>query len=117
MSSTVLARDTVSQPPRTTNIRGNLRRLALAGGAIAILAGGSWYGHDWWTNGRFIQTTDDAYVGGNVTTIAPHIPGFVQDVLIEDNQRVQAGQLLVRLDPRDYQAALDHAQAVVAARM
>jgi membrane fusion protein, multidrug efflux system len=117
MSSTVLARDTVSQPPRTANIRGSLRRLALAGGAIAILAGGSWYGHDWWTNGRFIQTTDDAYVGGNVTTIAPHIPGFVQDVLIEDNQRVQAGQLLVRLDPRDYQAALDHAQAVVAARM
>jgi membrane fusion protein (multidrug efflux system) len=117
MSSTVLARDTVSQPAKTTNTGASLRRLALTGGAVAIIAGGSWYGHDWWTNGRYIQTTDDAYVGGNVTTIAPHIPGFVQDVLIEDNQPVHAGQLLVRLDPRDYQAALDHAQAVVAARM
>jgi membrane fusion protein (multidrug efflux system) len=89
----------------------------LAGAALAILAGGVWYGHDWWTNGRFIETTDDAYVGGNVTSIAPHVAGFVAEVLVTDNQRVQAGQVVIRLDRRDFQAALDHAAAVVAARL
>ena len=48
--------------------------------------------------------------------IAPHVSGFVAQVLVTDNQLVQAGQLLIRLDRRDYQAALDHAEAVVAAR-
>jgi membrane fusion protein (multidrug efflux system) len=93
-----------------------LKHLALAGAALAVLAGAGWYGHDWWTNGRFIESTDDAYVGGNVTALAPHVGGFVAQVLVSDNQRVKAGQLLVRLDSRDYQAALDHAKAVVDAR-
>jgi len=94
----------------------SLKRLALAGVTLAVLAGGGWYGRDWWTTGRFIESTDDAYVGGNVTAIAPHVSGFIAEVLVTDNQRVQAGQLLVRLDSRDYQAALDHAAAAVGAR-
>ena len=64
MSDAVLARDTRSH---STSSRFSLRRLAIAGTAIAIAAGAAGYGYDWWTNGRFIQTTDDAYVGGNVT--------------------------------------------------
>jgi membrane fusion protein (multidrug efflux system) len=88
----------------------------MAGAALAILAGGSWYGHDWWTNGRFIESTDDAYVGGNVTSLAPHVNGFIAEVLVNDNQHVLAGQVLIRLDRRDFQAALDHAAAVVNAR-
>jgi len=120
MSSTVLARDTILAPPQIpgarTSKRLSLKRLALAGVTLAVLAGGGWYGRDWWTTGRFIESTDDAYVGGNVTAIAPHVSGFVAEVLVTDNQRVRAGQLLVRLDSRDYQAALDHAAAVVAAR-
>ena len=75
-----------------------------------------WYGHDWWTTGRYIESTDDAYVGGNVTALAPHVSGFIAQVLVTDNQRVKAGQVLVRLDHRDFRAALDHADAVVAAR-
>ncbi|MGD0106866.1 MAG: HlyD family secretion protein [Rhodopila sp.] len=93
-----------------------MKRLAMAGAALAILAGGSWYGHDWWTNGRFIESTDDAYVGGNVTSLAPHVNGFIAEVLVNDNQHVLAGQVLIRLDRRDFQAALDHAAAVVNAR-
>ena len=88
----------------------------MAGAALAVLVGGGWYGRDWWTNGRFIQSTDDAYVGGNVTSLAPHVSGFVAEVLVGDNQHVQAGQVLVRLDRSDFQAALDHAGAVVDAR-
>jgi membrane fusion protein (multidrug efflux system) len=114
MSSTVLGRETL--PAATASARHVGRRLALAGAALLALAGGGWYGHDWWTSGRFIESTDDAYVGGNVTAIAPHVGGFVAAVLVADHQLVHAGQVLVRLDPRDEQAALDHATAVVAGR-
>ena len=79
----------------------------VAAGAIA------WYGWDWWRVGRFIQTTDDAYVGGNVTTLSPHVAGFVAKILVSDNQFVHAGQLVVELDDRDYKANLAHADAVV----
>ena len=115
MPAAVLERDTALRPTRPTRA---LPRKRLLGGAAVLLlaAGAAWYGTDWWTNGRFMQSTDDAYVGGNVTAIAPHVAGFVTEIPVTDNQHVTAGQLLIRIDPRDYQAALDHAAAVVAAR-
>ena len=102
--------------PARSQPRHRLRRLGLLGAALATLSGGAWASHDWWTVGRYVETTDDAYVGGNVTAIAPHVSGFVAQVLAADNERVRTGQVLVRLDPRDFQTALDHAAAVVAAR-
>ncbi len=115
MSDAAVLRETaVAQGPART--RRWPRRLLLIPAAMAVLAGLGWYGDGWWTEGRFIESTDDAYVGGNVTAIAPHVGGFVEEVLVEDNQRVAAGQMLIRLDRRDYQAALDHAAAVVDAR-
>lgn len=93
-----------------------LRRLGLTGAALAALIGVAWGGYRWWTVGRHIETTDDAYVGGDVTAIAPHVSGFVSEIPVADNELVHAGQVLVRLDPRDFQAALDHATATVAAR-
>jgi membrane fusion protein (multidrug efflux system) len=110
------ARDTDQLRPTRSRRRLTPRHLAMTGAALAILAGGAWYGHDWWTTGRFIQTTDDAYVGGNVTALAPHVGGFIDQVLVTDNQHVHAGQVLVRLDQRDFQTALDHAAALVNAR-
>ncbi|MDR5775632.1 HlyD family secretion protein [Caballeronia sp. LP006] len=62
---------------------------------------------------RFVQTTDDAYVGGDVTVLAPKVNGFVTDVLVTDNQPVKAGQVLIRLDARDYDARLAQANAEV----
>jgi membrane fusion protein, multidrug efflux system len=119
MSSAALARDTGPAPPEVLNRpnRTRRRRLALAGVALVVLTGGGRYGHDWWTRGRFVETTDDSYVGGNVTSIAPHVGGFVAEVLVADNQRVQAGQVLIRLDRRDFQAVLDHAGASVNAHL
>jgi len=115
MSSAVLNRDTV--PNQAKRRAGRLRkRLALAALALAVGAGGVWYGYHWWTQGRFIESTDDAYIGGDVTTISPHVAGFLTDILVADNQHVQAGQMLARLDRRDFQAALDRAQAIVEAR-
>jgi len=91
---------------------------ALGGTAGLVLAAAAgWYGWSYWTVGRFIQSTDDAYVGGNVAPLAPHVDAFVDEVLVTDNQRVRAGDLLVRLDPRDYRTALEHAQAVLQGRL
>jgi membrane fusion protein, multidrug efflux system len=90
-----------------------LKRLALACLALAVTLGGIAYGRYWWTVGRFIESTDDAYAGGNVTPVAPHVAGFVSQVLVEDNQYIKAGQLVIKLDDRDYNAALAHAEAVV----
>ena len=79
-----------------------LRQLGLAGAALLAAAAAAWYGHDWWTVGRFIESTDDAYVGGDVTVIAPKVAGFIAEVAVTDNQAVHAGDLLVKLDDRDY---------------
>ncbi|WP_336490346.1 HlyD family secretion protein [Methylobacterium nigriterrae] len=94
--------------------RGSRKRAALVGLAILALAGGGAYGRHWWETGRFLESTDDAYVGGDVTVIAPRVSGFVAAVLVADNQRVRAGDLLIRIDDRDYRAALARAEAAVA---
>jgi membrane fusion protein (multidrug efflux system) len=70
--------------------------------------------YDWWTVGRFIENTDDAYVGGDVTVIAPEVAGFISKLAVSDNQQVHAGDLLVTLDGRDYRAVLAKADAAVA---
>jgi membrane fusion protein (multidrug efflux system) len=84
------------------------------GGAIAFV--GARYGYQYWSLGRFIESTDDAYVGGNVTPISPHVAGFVSEILVGDNDYVRAGQPLIRLDDRDFRAAADRAAAIVEAR-
>ena len=73
-------------------------------------------GHRWWTFGRFVEHTDDAYVGGNITEISPHVAGFITDIAVTDNQFVHAGQLLISIAPDDFQAASAHAAALVAQR-
>lgn len=68
----------------------------------------------WWLlAGRFHESTDDAYVGGNVTVMAPRVGGYVAAVAVHDNQFVKAGQVLVQLDSRDYDAHLAQADADV----
>jgi membrane fusion protein (multidrug efflux system) len=105
--------DVVARPPMRISRRSR-RRLALAGAAFLTVAAAGWYGYDWWTVGRFIESTDDAYVGGDVTVIAPKVAGFIAEVAVADNQEVHAGDLLVKLDDRDYRAALAKAVAAVA---
>jgi membrane fusion protein, multidrug efflux system len=101
--------------PVATKVKPRLtfKQLALLAFACVAAVSGSGYGYYWWTTGRFIESTDDAYVGGNVTPISPHIAGFVAEILVTDNQRVDAGQVLVRLDDRDVRAAAEHAEAVL----
>lgn len=85
-------------------------------GVLAIAAVLAGYGVRWWMAVRFIERTDDAYVGGNVTVIAPHVSGYVAAVLVEDNQLVRRGEPLVRLESKDFRALLDAATAHVTER-
>lgn len=86
------------------------RPWVIAGGALAALAlvvGGVWY----WLSTRGRESTDDAYTDGNSVTIAPKVAGYVVELLVSDNTRVRAGDLMLRIDPRDYIASRDQAQA------
>jgi len=93
----------------------NLRRMLMTGAALAVLAGGLWYGWDYWTVGQYLVSTDDAYVKADNTTIAPKVSGYLREVLVGDNEPVKAGQVLARIDERDYRVALDQASADVVA--
>ena len=114
MSDTVFARAALPVPA-ARDLKRDLRNAALAALGLAIAVGGTWYGYDWWTVGRFIESTDDAYVGGDITVIAPKVAGFITEVAVSDNQAVRAGDLLLKLDDRDYRAALAKAEGAVAA--
>src|SRR5580693_797595 len=101
-------------PPAAAN-KFNFRKLLMTGAAIAVLAGASWYGWDYWTVGQYLVSTDDAYVKADNTTIAPKVSGYLREVMVGDNERVRAGQVLARIDERDFQVALDQARSDVAA--
>ena len=117
MSSQIVGRDGLAAPEahqaKAARRRPFFKRMAMAGAALALALTAAWYGHGWWTTGRFIETTDDAYVGGNVTPISPHVSGFVARILVADNQHVRMGQLLIRLDDRDFQAKRARADAIL----
>src|SRR5260221_9443528 len=105
----------VAAPTPAVAKKFNFRKLLMAGAALAVLAGGVWYGWNYWTVGQYLVSTDDAYVKADNTTIAPKVSGYLHDVLVGDNERVRAGQVLARIDDRDFKVALDQAKADVAA--
>ena len=82
---------------------------------FALLLGTIW-GVRWWTVGRYIESTDDAYLQADSMTVAPKVSGYVAEIYVNDNQAVAAGQPLVRLDSRVYQAILGQATATIVAR-
>ena len=104
----------VVAPHKTSKMRW-LRRLLLTGASLIALTGAAHFGWDYWTVGRFEISTDDAYVKADNTTIAPKVSGYIAAVLVGDNEPVKAGQVLARIDNRDYGVALDQAKADVAA--
>jgi membrane fusion protein (multidrug efflux system) len=102
--------DTAETPP----LSGSARRRALWVLALLVLAAAlGWAGY-WWTTLRFIETTDNAYVQAPLVQITPLVDGTVVEVLVDDTDRVAAGQPLVRLDPTDARLALERSQATLA---
>jgi len=98
----------LDEPPKGLK-NPTVRRLLAVGGLVllAVVAGLFVYYHN-------RETTDDAQVDGHITPIASKIYGRVAEVLVTDNEPVKAGQVLVRIDPRDYQASLDQSKAALA---
>src|SRR6185437_2363607 len=82
----------------------------LATGVIVAVVGAV----GWWLHARNFESTDDAFIDGHIVRIAPKISGYVSRLDVDDNQLVQQGDLLLELDPRDYQVALEQAQAAEA---
>ena len=98
-----------------TPSRQAIKRAALALAVALGVAGAADFGHYYLSTGRYLETTDDAYVKADSTIIAPRVSGYIAEVLIADNEPVRAGQLLARIDDRDFRTALNQARADVAA--
>ena len=78
--------------------------------AAILLAAGGWYGYHWLTVGRFIVSTDDAYVHADATTLAAKVSGYVSAIGVADNTHVHAGDVIARIDDGDYRLAVDTAR-------
>jgi membrane fusion protein, multidrug efflux system len=91
------------------------KRVLLAAAAIGVLAFAVAYGQYWWMVGRFLVSTDDAYLQAHNVLISPKVSGYISEVPVDDNQPVRAGEALARIDDRDYRTALALAHANVAA--
>ena len=100
---------TLEEPPKQGLANPKVRRALIGGSALLVVWLAALYLYY-----RNRETTDDAQVDGHVTPIAAKISGRVDTVLVDDNQAVKAGQVLVKIDPRDYQAAVDQAKATLA---
>jgi membrane fusion protein (multidrug efflux system) len=95
--------------------RMTLKRLAgLTILGLAVLAGGA-YGWSYWRWAQVHESTDNAFIDGHIVQVSPRVAGHVAKVNITDNQFVHAGDVLLELDPADYQAALDEANGKLVA--
>src|SRR6188474_434680 len=101
----------VSSP---ANAAASKRRKALGTLAtVVVLGGAAWAGYDWLVASHY-ESTDNAYVQGNVIQITPQIGGTVMAILADDTDFVKAGQPVVKLDPTDAKVALEQAEANLA---
>ena len=97
-------------PSRVRRLRRLWRPAAALAAVIAIGVGASW----WFTEGRYIESTDNAYIQGDIAVLGPRIEGDVAAIKVADNQHVHAGDPLIELDPSDWQARLAQAKASAA---
>lgn len=96
-------------------VRARLRRLATLLLVLLPLAAGGLAAERWFRHWRFLESTDNAYVEGDITPVAAEIAGRVVELRVEDNQPVRRGDLLLRLDPAEYRATLERAEGQLAA--
>src|SRR5258705_86004 len=99
-----------SAPPNVTS----KRRILFAIIGVVLLVGVV-LGVRYWLLSRHYESTDDAFIEGHATQVSPKVSGYVQKIYITDNQWVKAGDLLVEIDPRDYEAKLAQARAALSA--
>jgi membrane fusion protein, multidrug efflux system len=93
-----------------------MRKLILVLIALGGLSGGAFAGWYWWTVGRFLETTDNAYVHGDISIVSPKVAGYIREVRVSDNQQIAAGDVLVVIDQADHAAQMAQAEATVEAQ-
>lgn len=103
------------QPGRVEPRRKLYRRPAFLIAAVIVLLIAAAVGIRYWLYARSHESTDDAFIDAHVTPVSPKVSGYVAKVHVVANQQVKKGDLLVEIDPRDYQAKLDQAKAALAA--
>ena len=101
-----------SEPNPPSAAKSGMKRILMVGAAVVVIAGGIWLFH-YQTRGKYFEDTNDAFIQADAVTISPKISGYVDAVLVGDNQDVKAGQPLVRIDPRDYDAQARQYQAQI----
>jgi membrane fusion protein (multidrug efflux system) len=79
--------------------------------AVPLLAGAGYAGWQWWSVGRFVESTDNAYVEAEIITLSTRVAGHIDQVAVVENQRVKEGDIILRLDDRDFRARVDQARA------
>lgn len=115
--------ETASQPSNGTSTapddrrarRPGFRRFLLGSALLAAVIYGGYEGVRYYDVGRYIITTEDAYLKTDFTSIAPKVSGYISEVLVADNEQVRAGQVVARIDDRDFQSALAQTRGDLAA--
>jgi membrane fusion protein (multidrug efflux system) len=103
------------RPGRRARLHGAPGKQTLIAAAVAIaMIGGGFAGVRWWLDGRYMVSTDDAYVLAHNTTVASKISGYVDSIPVADNARVKAGDVIATIDHGDYRLAVDAARDKVA---
>jgi membrane fusion protein, multidrug efflux system len=111
---TSVTSDSVTAESHPAQSPGRTRRRALAGLAAVVVLCGVGYAAYWFLDGRYYESTDDAYVNGDVVQITSEVPGTVIGLHVDDTQRVLAGQPVLELDPADAKIAEANAEADLA---
>lgn len=90
------------------------KRAILAAVLVVAAVAAGVFGYKWWSVGRFMVATDDAYVGARNATLSPKISGYISEIAIEDNAHVKAGDVIARIDSGDYRLAAQTARDQIA---
>jgi len=103
---------TTDEPPKSH--RRWRMRVAATAASLLVLGTGAYFAQYWWTTGRYIVSTDDAYVGARSSTLSPKVSGYIAEVAVEDNAQIRAGDVVARIDDGDYRLAVQTALDQVA---
>jgi len=108
-----MAQDTATEDKPARRLGGRGRLILLVVAAVVIIGGGSWFAYHQ-MRGKYYEETNDAQIRADMVTVAPRVAGYVSEVLVSDNQDVKAGQPLLRIDAKDYEARQAQADAQIA---
>ena len=91
-----------------------MRKIILFSLLLVLVAGGGWWLQNWWSEGRYWESTDNAYTQADITIISAKVPGIVDKVNVKNNQEVAAGDILISMFKPTFDAAVAKAQAQLA---